>query len=334
MRQDGTRRWSTRPTRRFVGQLSRCSQPTAESGYYCFVSTLKRAVIAVVSALGLVVACASDVESARSAERRGPEDVATNLAVPWGIAFLPDGSALIAERDSGAVKHLAAGAVNRCRCGRRRRSHAGRAVCSVSPRRAKPSSPTSRPRQDNRVVRIALRRDQAHRTSHRSSPASLPVPATTAGASRSARTASCMWRRGRPAIPPLAQDTFVAGRQDSSHQSRRFDPSRTIPTRHRRSWSFGHRNIQGLAWDSAGRLWATEYGADRVDELNLIQPGGNYGWPMAEGRSDIAWADQPGRSSGRPVTRRRPGLAYFGGSLWVACLRGQRLYQIPVGGGG
>ena len=47
-------------------------------------------------------------------------------------------------------------------------------------------------------------------------------------------------------------------------------------------WSFGHRNIQGLAHDPAsGRLWANEHGSRGGDELNLLVPGGNYGWPRA-----------------------------------------------------
>lgn len=45
-------------------------------------------------------------------------------------------------------------------------------------------------------------------------------------------------------------------------------------------WSYGHRNPQGAALDGQGRLWVTEHGARGGDELNLIRPGANYGWPV------------------------------------------------------
>ena len=45
-------------------------------------------------------------------------------------------------------------------------------------------------------------------------------------------------------------------------------------------WSYGHRNGQGLAWAPDGRLWMTEHGPQGGDEINLVQPGHNYGWPV------------------------------------------------------
>jgi aldose sugar dehydrogenase len=45
-------------------------------------------------------------------------------------------------------------------------------------------------------------------------------------------------------------------------------------------WSWGHRNILGLDWDAAGRLWEVEHGPAGGDELNLVKPGANYGWPV------------------------------------------------------
>ena len=292
---------------------------------------LKRAALAVASSLMLVVACGNEVESRGQPNVAGPDDIATNLDVPWGIAFLADGSALIAERDSGAIKLMSApGAVNQVGAvaGMAPRGEGGLLGLAASNQTVFAYLTTG---QDNRVVRMHF--DGAAVTEQ--SPILTGIPAGSihdGGRIAFGPDGKLYVATGESGNPRLAQDRSSLGGKilrinpDGSIPPDNPDPASPV-------WSFGHRNIQGLAWDSAGRLWATEYGANRLDELNLIQPGANYGWPMAEGRTDtpglvdpvIQWAVGEASPSG---------LAYFGGSLWVACLRGQRLYRIPVGADG
>jgi glucose/arabinose dehydrogenase len=96
-------------------------------------------------------------------------------------------------------------------------------------------------------------------------------------------------------------------------------------------FSYGHRNVQGLAFDDDDRLWASEFGQQAWDELNLIREGSNYGWPDVEGSGK---AD--GMTNPKVVWRTRDaspsGLAYWQGALWMAGLRGERLWQIPLDG--
>jgi aldose sugar dehydrogenase len=96
-------------------------------------------------------------------------------------------------------------------------------------------------------------------------------------------------------------------------------------------FSYGHRNVQGLAFDAEGRLWASEFGQQAWDELNLIREGANYGWPKVEGSGRAEGMTNP-----KVVWRTRDaspsGLAYWQGDLWMAGLRGERLWQIPLDG--
>jgi glucose/arabinose dehydrogenase len=97
-------------------------------------------------------------------------------------------------------------------------------------------------------------------------------------------------------------------------------------------WSYGHRNPQGLAWDDQDRLWASEFGQNIWDELNLIEPGRNYGWPVVEGRGG-------GGEFVDPVFQWSPdeaspsGLAWSEGTLFLASLRGQRIWSVDSADG-
>jgi glucose/arabinose dehydrogenase len=92
-------------------------------------------------------------------------------------------------------------------------------------------------------------------------------------------------------------------------------------------YSYGHRNPQGIAWDSTGGLWASEFGQNTWDELNQITAGGNYGWPEVEGGGGAApfinpvqqWATDDASPSG---------LAAVGDTLFMAGLRGERMWRI------
>jgi glucose/arabinose dehydrogenase len=100
-------------------------------------------------------------------------------------------------------------------------------------------------------------------------------------------------------------------------------------------YSYGHRNVQGLAWDEDGTLFATEFGQNTWDELNVIEPGGNYGWPEVEG---ITGSGGTGASGDfiDPVQQWSPseaspsGMASLHGTLYIANLRGQVLRSVQV----
>ena len=97
------------------------------------------------------------------------------------------------------------------------------------------------------------------------------------------------------------------------------------------SWvySLGHRNPQGIAWDGDGRLWAAEFGQNTWDELNLVEAGKNYGWPVVEGIGNdtdyvnpvYQWATSEASPSG---------LLWTNNTLFLAALRGERLWGIQA----
>ena len=99
-------------------------------------------------------------------------------------------------------------------------------------------------------------------------------------------------------------------------------------------WSYGHRNSQGLAWDKEGNLWATEHGRSGIlsglDELNLIEKGENYGWPVIQGDEKKEDMKSPIVQSGADETWAPAGIAFWDGSLFFGGLRGESLYEATI----
>jgi glucose/arabinose dehydrogenase len=97
-------------------------------------------------------------------------------------------------------------------------------------------------------------------------------------------------------------------------------------------WTLGHRNVQGLAWDARGRMFATEFGQNRLDEVNQIEAGKNYGWPEVEGEGGGSRFTDP-LATWTTDEASPSGAAIAGDTMYVAALRGERLWAVPLGGG-
>jgi glucose/arabinose dehydrogenase len=97
-------------------------------------------------------------------------------------------------------------------------------------------------------------------------------------------------------------------------------------------WSLGHRNVQGIGWAADGTMVASEFGQNTWDELNVITPGANYGWPEVEGPGDGGGEFTAPAAAWSPSEASPSGLAVTGDAVYVAGLRGQRLWRVPLTG--
>jgi glucose/arabinose dehydrogenase len=292
----------------------------------------RRTVLAVAAAAVFIVvpsACGADTPTAGTAA--GPEisTIATGLRVPWGIAFLPSRDALVAERDTGRIKRIPA-------AGGRPKTvmtipgvvhttggEEGLLGLAVSPRYdvdhyVYAYYTTAR---DNRIVRFRL------------------------GSVRSIKPiltglrAGVIHDGGRIAFGPdrkLYAGVGETGRgalaQDMSSRNGKIlrmnaDGSNV------EIYSSGHRNVQGLAWDAHGRLWASEFGQNRFDELNLVRKGDNGGWPAVEGVGPTAG----GKYTNPKVTWRTDeaspsGVAIIGNTVYLGALQGEAVLRVRLNG--
>ncbi|MGO4534668.1 PQQ-dependent sugar dehydrogenase [Leifsonia sp. 2MCAF36] len=260
-----------------------------------------------------------------------PTVLETGLDAPWSVVPLAGGSALISERDAGRVRErlqgggfrdvgTVPGVVHLWEGGL-----LGLAVPSGSaPTQLYAYLTTA---DDNRVVRMPLT----------GAPGSYGIGAPTPVVTGIPKAAN--HDGGRIAFGPDGMLYITAG--DASNPANaqdvsslggkvlRVTPDGRVPADNpfpgSPVWTYGHRNPQGIGWDARGTMWASEFGQNTWDELNIIRAGSNYGWPEVEGiGGDPKYTDPVYQW---PTAQASPsGLAVVGDTVFLAALRGQRLW--------
>lgn len=255
--------------------------------------------------------------------------VASGLTTPWGLAPLTDGSALVTERDTGKVLRITAGGriTDLGTVDGVRPSGEGGLLGIVAPS-ADRALVYLTAEQDNRIVELTLAGDRI--TGQRPILTGIPKAGNHDGGRLAIGPDGLLYiGTGDAATTTNAQDlNSLGGKILRTTLDGKPAPGNPFPQAPL-VYSYGHRNVQGLAFDDQDRLWASEFGQNTWDELNLIEAGDNDGWPTVEGRSDDPDFVSPQQVW--PTDQASPsGLAYLDGSLWMAGLRGERLWQIPV----
>jgi glucose/arabinose dehydrogenase len=271
--------------------------------------------------------------------------VAEGLKSPWGLARLPGGDLLVSSRDDGTIIRVDPNTGKKTEIG---------AVPGVSPAgeggllgiALSPSFATDHlvyayftSISDNRIVRMPY-------DDTRGPGQQLGAPSTilrgipkgefhNGGRIAFGPDGMLYAGTGEGGKRPRAQDKNSLGgkilRMTPDGRPARGNPFAASGGAAAYVYSYGHRNVEGLAWDNHKRLWASEFGQDTWDELNLISPGGNDGWPIVEGI-----AHHPGFRD--PVFQWHPdeaspsGVAHVKGSIWLAALKGERLWRVPLRG--
>lgn len=302
----------------------------------------------VVAALALVAGCSEDTPTttgtatapATSGAATGQttvrltvaSTVATGIEVPWGLAFLPDKSALVAERDSAKIKRIAGGQVSEVGTVNDvdPSSEGGLLGLAVDPQY--PSRPYIyayySSGDDNRIARITYQDNKLsdQQVILEGIPSS---PIHNGGRLRFGPDGFLYAGTGDGSDRPNSQDDNSLGgkilRITTDGKAAPGNPDGRV-------WiTKGHRNVQGLAFDG-NQLYAAEFGQNTWDELNAITPGANYGWPAAEGISHLDGMTDP-IAQWHTADASPSGIAFAQGHIFMASLRGQRLWAIPVAGG-
>jgi glucose/arabinose dehydrogenase len=260
--------------------------------------------------------------------------VATGINVPWGLAFLPDRSALVAERDTAKVKRIAGSSLTEVGTidGVDPSSEGGLLGLAVDPQF------TGRPYvyvyfstgEDNRIARYTYRDNRL--SDPRVILDGIPMAAVHNGGRMAfGRDGFLYVGTGDGRERPNSQDPDSLGgkilRITGDGRPAPGNPRGDSPV-----YSLGHRNVQGLAFDEQGRLYAAEFGQNEWDELNAITAGANYGWPAAEGAEGLDGMVDP-IAQWRTDDASPSGIAYAQGTIFMAGLRGERLWAIPVADG-
>ncbi|WP_330474128.1 PQQ-dependent sugar dehydrogenase [Terrabacter sp. C0L_2] len=271
---------------------------------------------------------------------QGPTTLLSGLDIAWSVAVLPDGSALVSERNTGRILHVP--------------KPGSGGASSVAGR-----LPITRTEGEGGLLGLAVPADFD----------ADPVFYAYYSTDSDNRIAAVPWRDGTLGEPVVIFSGIPRGRY---HNGGRIafgpdgylyvgtgeagdtslsqnlgslggkilritpdgDPAPGNPFGGSPIWSLGHRNVQGLAWDSRKRLWASEFGQNTFDELNLIEPGKNYGWPEVEGRAGNPDFVDP--VAQWPTSEMSPSGIAVGpdGAVYMAALRGQSVWRVPVGADG
>ncbi|MCO8272040.1 PQQ-dependent sugar dehydrogenase [Actinoplanes sp. TRM 88003] len=264
--------------------------------------------------------------------------LAKDLDVPWGMAFLPDGSGLVTERDTGRILKVGpesdAEGLTVTQVHRLTESKAsgdgGLLGIAVSPKYEtdKTVYVYYSTATDNRVAKLTL--------GGKVQPILTGIPR------------SLDFNGGALAFGP---DGFLyAGTGDGTPKSTQAQNPKSLggkilrmtvagkpapgnPVGTSLVWSSGHRNVQGLAWDKTKRMYASESGQTKSGELNVIAKGKNYGWPKADGAGSDAKLTNP-VFSWPAAESGCSGVAVLEQTVANACLLGQRVYLLTVTGNG
>ena len=258
--------------------------------------------------------------------------VATGIQVPWGLAFLPDKSALVAERDSGKIKRIAGGQVSDVGTVEDVNASAEGGLLGLAVDPGYPGKPYIYAYysggDDNRIARITYQDDKL--SDQQVILEGIPSAAIhNGGRLRFGPDGFLYAGTGDGSDRPNSQDDGSLGgkilRITTDGKAAPGNPDGRL-------WiTKGHRNVQGLAFDGT-QLYAAEFGQNTWDELNAITPGANYGWPAAEGISHLDGMTDP-IAQWHTSDASPSGIAFAQGYIFMASLRGQRLWAIPVANG-